>query len=169
MEKEWIPIIGTLLGVLVGGFISSFTKWIELRHQIKQEDRKLIISKLEQLHEVLSEYLSICNNNSIKIVKIKHEGITLDALDQWNEELQKPLPKIFTLYNLYASELKNKQFELIDNITEFSETAFKYTQNQSDSLSVQKSLIKTQSTLRNLMDDVQKKLLEHIKVKKMIT
>lgn len=158
MEKEWVPIIGTLLGVLVGGFISSFTKWIELSHQRKQEDRKLIRSKLEQLHETLSEYLSVCGSSSINIVKIKHEGITPTTLAQWSEELQKPIPKLFTLYHLYAPEIMSKYFELVNDVSELSDVALKYSQNQYDHSSVQKSLFKTQSTLRDLMDDVQKKL-----------
>ena len=65
MDKDWIPVItaliivfGTLSGVVIGGGISSFIKWFEINNQKDLETKKLKLTKLEELYQLLSVHSS---------------------------------------------------------------------------------------------------------------
>lgn len=67
MEKEWITALVGLGGVLVGGVIASFAKWLELRHLNKIQKNSARFARLEQLHlsigtivELTSTYYVAC-------------------------------------------------------------------------------------------------------------
>lgn len=47
--KDWMLIIGPLVGVVIGGMITSIGKYLELRSQKKLEVNKLKIQKIEEL------------------------------------------------------------------------------------------------------------------------
>ena len=53
-DKLIIPI-GTLAGVIVGGFITSLTIYFQLKSQNTRETKKLKLSKLETAHEEISK------------------------------------------------------------------------------------------------------------------
>src|SRR5262245_55859808 len=53
LMTEWIPVIATLAGTVVGGIISYFAKLSTLAKQEKSERRSIILSKLEETHQVV--------------------------------------------------------------------------------------------------------------------
>lgn len=58
IEKEWITLIGTLSGVIVGGVITNIVKFFEIRYQKNQDNLKIKLAKIEDLHQMLSDYVA---------------------------------------------------------------------------------------------------------------
>jgi Na+/phosphate symporter len=111
MYKEWIPVIAALLGVIVGGAVTSFIKWFELRHQIKLEERKLMLTKLEELHREISSISSSFQNYNAQVFKIIL-GDEIAGIEQRMTDVANSLIKIGTLLYIYAPDLKTKWHEL---------------------------------------------------------
>lgn len=104
MEKEWIAIIGTLAGVLFGGAISSVSKLFELRHQSRQDDKKLLLSKLEELHERILDFTLHCTGYSFGVLQLTDSEISLEKYLLVANNLLLPMPKITSMVRLYAPE-----------------------------------------------------------------
>ena len=49
---HWIPVIATLLGILLGGIISTVTTLVALNREEQIKKRALVLDKLELTHEV---------------------------------------------------------------------------------------------------------------------
>jgi hypothetical protein len=64
--KDWFLVVGPLMGVLIGGAISSFAKFLELRALAHFELNKLRINKIEEL----SYELGILKNTISKCAEI---------------------------------------------------------------------------------------------------
>ena len=56
--KEWIGVIGTLSGAIVGGVIAFIVSARQISHQRRLERQKRLIEKFEQIHEVFGEVSS---------------------------------------------------------------------------------------------------------------
>jgi hypothetical protein len=52
----WLGIIGVIIGALLGGGIAWFNSKFQLRHQAEMDRKKFLLSKLEEIHELLSDY-----------------------------------------------------------------------------------------------------------------
>ena len=55
--KDWLLIIGPLVGVLIGGLITSVIRIIELYHARKEERTKLLINRLEDLFHAITQQI----------------------------------------------------------------------------------------------------------------
>ncbi len=109
-------IIGVLVGssiTLVVSLITSYFNRSNLKLQLKQQDRTLTISKLETLYEMI---LQLQLNGLTFVNKTQdyfgdNQKNPKDKLywQKWDEIfliLANPLPKIITLADIYAFELK---------------------------------------------------------------
>jgi hypothetical protein len=54
--REWLKEFQGLLGVVVGALLGWLTSRYQLRYQVSRDRKKLILEKLEELHELLSKY-----------------------------------------------------------------------------------------------------------------
>jgi hypothetical protein len=108
MEKEWIPVISTLIGVLIGGGITSFAKYLELKHQRKQEHKKLILEKLENLHILVNHHIIEVAEYSKGVIQLEIESDKLSKYHQMSSLLLTPIAKIDTPLMLYAHTLKDR-------------------------------------------------------------
>src|SRR5687768_3816376 len=75
IEKEWIPLIGaflavtgTIVGIILGGSITSIGKWLELRHQSRLSEQSLFRAKLERCHQLIGEHLGIVTDVQSSII-----------------------------------------------------------------------------------------------------
>lgn len=53
--KDWIGVLGTLGGAIVGGVIAFYMSSRQQSHQLQLEREKRLIEKFEQIHEVFGE------------------------------------------------------------------------------------------------------------------
>lgn len=132
IEKEWITLIGTISGVLAGGGITSFVKYFELKHQRKQENRKILLTKLEELHQSISNFVSILPEYGYEVL-LSNEHAQPMSPAKYTEivaKIYKPLSQPNTLLHIYAPELTGKWKELSDSIQQLHQCGFSYVQNQ---------------------------------------
>src|SRR5205823_3509102 len=54
--NTWIAIVAALAGAIVGGGIAFLNSFFQLRHQRVRERNRLLLSKLEEIHRVLSQF-----------------------------------------------------------------------------------------------------------------
>jgi hypothetical protein len=137
MEKEWIPVIATLLGVSLGSVITWFIKWFELRHQRTQEHNKLMLPKLEQLYENILDFQRATNEYYVIVRRIAGNPITPEQIREDAINLLKPLNKINALLDLYARDLA-PQFESVTAVTKgfikYSQSCLKIETDNLDTL-----------------------------------
>src|SRR5689334_417684 len=99
--SQWITIIGSLLGVAVGGGLA----WLNSRYQFLRQDerdrKRFILSKLEELHELISEYRQAYNSATAD------RFATATGADSWYAKDGRPLPieKLRMLVGFYAEDL----------------------------------------------------------------
>jgi len=63
---SWIGMIGTVLGIILGGGIALFGTYIQISHQRQLERKKRLLEKYEGIHELLGkivDYISIWATN----------------------------------------------------------------------------------------------------------
>lgn len=113
--KEWIGIIGTVSGVILGGGITWFLGNRQREHDVNKEKRTLLLSKYEELHTLLGE-LQDCV--SILTTQILSEAVTGSKFDSKAIKKRMPTEKIAMLIQFYVPELE-KDHEYIKKQTNF--------------------------------------------------
>ncbi len=61
-------IIGTLLGILLGGYMTWFLGSEQRKHDRSKENRVLLLSKYEELHELLGQVNGCVTSLAMQIV-----------------------------------------------------------------------------------------------------
>lgn len=84
--NAWIGSISALLGIMLGGLISWLITRQQLRHQELRERNKTVLSKLEELHQLLGDY-------AISLFAIISVQIESEA-DQLRSLLKNTFPKV---------------------------------------------------------------------------
>lgn len=113
MEKEWIPVVATLLGVIVGGLITSVVKVIELRHQKNQA----ILGKLELLHEAVFELDKANFEYTNVVLRLEDQTLTAEQVHQTTIILIEPISKINTLISFYSPHLESIKEDLFNELS----------------------------------------------------
>jgi gas vesicle protein len=103
MNKDIMAVVGALVGVIVGGLITLFATYLQLRSESKQRMKERKIKAFEEIHG----YLSILDHEAgyafLQILdKIKH-GNPINS-----EEMNKlPWQELEMRIGFYAPELEN--------------------------------------------------------------
>jgi RNAse (barnase) inhibitor barstar len=120
-------VVGTLLGVLVGGWITTRTKRIELEFQAERERTKLILGKIEHIYTKASEYLITTTRFNDVLIELrnKSEFTKKEFIFPILEDFR-TITEIDTLVRLYTPELEKNWDSVTDEINKFHEIAFKY-------------------------------------------
>jgi hypothetical protein len=108
--KDWFLVLGPLLGVLVGGGISSIAKYLELRTVRRFELDKLRINKIEELCLELGNLkncVSKCGEIAQTAVYEGKRGKEVqDAYVPYYEKISKSIETIRVLQANYAKAAK---------------------------------------------------------------
>ena len=80
--NAWVGFIGMVVGTLLGGGIAWFNSRFQLRHQTEQDRKKFVLSKLEEIHELLSDY------------KRSYQMLTAEMLKRFASEDFAELPEL---------------------------------------------------------------------------
>ncbi len=173
MEKEWVTAIAALIGVIIGGTITSFAKWLELRFLKANERRKLILSKLEELHKQVSQFLVSSGEYAGGVIKLRvvSDETTKSTLEGYSNLLNNfliQLAPIGTLVKIYAPELNEHWNKLTDVTNEFHQMCGEYLTNRNIANEVlQANFDKFINEARNFLDEVEKLSVEYTKIKKL--
>jgi hypothetical protein len=99
--SPWITVFSTVVGVLLGGGLAWFNSRFQLRYQENRDRKKLILSKLEELYEVISQFRLAYRALS------KDHMTNLPAGEPMGEIDVPPLPteRLQMLVGIYAPEL----------------------------------------------------------------
>ncbi len=54
--NAWIGIIGTVIGTFLGGGLAWLNSKFQMRSQTEKDRKKLMLQKMEEIHELLSDY-----------------------------------------------------------------------------------------------------------------
>lgn len=98
----WIGVIGTILGTLVGGGLALLNTHLQFRHQVRRERQKLLLSKLEELHVVLSAFRKSYKTSTVDQVQ---KSLGADPSRRTEDEISVPIERLQLLVSFYTPEL----------------------------------------------------------------
>ena len=108
-------IIGTIVGVILGGLVTWFHGKEQRKHDINKEKRELLLSKYEELHTLLCTFEDCVSSMVVQIIA----EATLDSkLDPKAIKKRIPTEKMAMLIEFYIPDLKNDH-EYIKKQTKF--------------------------------------------------
>jgi hypothetical protein len=100
--NAWIGIIGTVIGTIIGGGLAWLNMKFQLQIQEERERKKLLLGKLEEIHELLSKY-----KHSFTMATMEHLRATFTSESKLFENLPPvPAERLRMLIGFYAPELK---------------------------------------------------------------
>lgn len=100
--SAWIGIIGTVIGTVVGGGLALLNAHLQTRRQAREDRRKLILAKLEELHETISHFKQAERQLFIQVVTKSNNA---DLKQQLIERRYSAHERIQMLVGFYAPEL----------------------------------------------------------------
>lgn len=115
--NSWIGIIGAIVGVLVGGGLS----WLNSRFQLKQQEikdrKKLLLGKLEELYEIVSQINQTYSELTSEQLKIVSDRLEFNIPNS----PKIPTDRLNMLVDFYAIELKSTRLRLTKCCEEYGE------------------------------------------------
>lgn len=131
MSKEWITVVAALFGVILGGLIAALAKRLEMNYQIRYEQRKLILGKIEQLHNEASTLL----HTYIKFLNVLIQMKTLHGfeVERYNEQLElltKSKISTSSLVYIYTPNLRDSWEQVLDQAKIFDDYTKTYFEDQ---------------------------------------
>lgn len=124
--SAWIGIIGTVIGAIVGGGLTLLNAHLQTRRQVQQERRKLILLKLEELHEAISLFRRE-HKELLLLVLTMPEGPNTENSQQSNERRNLSVERIAMLVGFYAPELSKYLEKIMKETIRHMETVVTYT------------------------------------------
>lgn len=106
--NSWIGIIGTILGVLIGGGVSWLNSRFQLRQQETKDRKNLLLGKLEEMYGIVSQINQIYSELTSEQLKIVSDRLEFRVPNSPNI----PIDKLNMLVDFYAFELKSTLLRL---------------------------------------------------------
>jgi hypothetical protein len=121
----WIGIIGTVIGALVGGGLALLNAHLQTRRQVDQDRRKLILSKLEELHEAISHFRHE-SRETLLLVMAMPTGSNAEGVQQSKERRNLSLERIEMLAGFYAPELSEQLLNTLQKTVSYMDAVVTY-------------------------------------------
>jgi hypothetical protein len=129
MEKEWIVLISSLSGIIVGSASTYFLKKVEYNYQELRDDKKLKLEKLELIHELVFSISNKINSHFVnsRILRMKLKSIqdpqalveTAQMRLTIDLDLFAHIFKMGALVDVYADEFSKENADLLMLTQEF--------------------------------------------------
>jgi hypothetical protein len=100
----WIGVVAALVGAIVGGSIAIINTRFQLREQRLREKNKLFLSKMEEIHEALSQFKDAYKAAFGERLLTAYDANTPEKNEKNLPKV--PIEKIQMLVGFYAPELK---------------------------------------------------------------
>jgi hypothetical protein len=136
----------TLLGALANGSINRRNLFAQLHHQQSKEERNRRLDKLENLHELVTEYINSTHTFVTGVLELRHFNKVNEGLAEVSNRLLHPFSKIDSKLKIYAPELEPKWTNLGKNVRQILTVAEEYFTQPS----------RSDSELHNLHDKLNK-------------
>ncbi len=114
MANEWIGVIGTLIGVAVGGGITYFVTQLQIEHTEKIERSRRQLAKLEATHELFSKVSKLTGFMHMDVVANLTHGIKIEFKDD-----KIPLDALQMHTDMYIPEVSSKAHDITEQFMEF--------------------------------------------------
>jgi hypothetical protein len=101
--EEWMGIVGTILGVILGGLVTWLLGNEQRKHERNKEKRELLLLKYEELHTLLGHIQGCVNTMVMQIVS---EAALDSKFDPKAIRSEMPREKVTMLIDFYVPELK---------------------------------------------------------------
>lgn len=121
-----IPLVGViaaLAGAIVGGSIAFLNSRLQLREQRKRERNKLILSKLEEIHQALSQFRDSYNAQSLDRILTTQNVETPQQVKEGTAKV--PIERLQMLIGFYAPELSDHLKMLEQSRKEYGDVLIK--------------------------------------------
>jgi hypothetical protein len=148
----WILIIGTLVGTLLGGLIGLVNTRMQSKIQIKRERERLILGKLEELHQVVSQFKQAYWD--LFLMASSHAAV--EALIKQHSAI--PTEKLEMLVGFYAPELSTS-FESIKSLSgEYDKALAQFINWQEKDEETRQSVLSEAARLKEKLDQTCEKV-----------
>lgn len=164
MEKEWIPVIATLSGVLVTGLIAIGLKVTDYIYQSRREDRKQLLLKFEALYQDIYELPTLLTNYGMSITDFEafksESGAEkfVEITRFTNTSVLNSITKIGSLIKLYAPEFMDDHAKILQAIMNVNAKSSDYIRNPN-----LQAFLEVQRHAQQACSDLQNKMEEKIK------
>ena len=111
----WIGIIGTIVGALLAGTAAWLNSRFQLRRQEERDRKKLVLSKIEELYEIVSQF----KHSYVVLTTSQLTSLAERRPLNQSEVPPVPLEKLHMLVGIYAPELEFKLEQLMKRREEF--------------------------------------------------
>jgi hypothetical protein len=98
----WVGVVAALVGAIVGGGIAVLNSSLHWREQRSRERKRLLLSKLEELHEVLSQFKEAYRAPLHERILSTHD---VDTMEHMKSLSQVPIERLRMLVGFYASTI----------------------------------------------------------------
>ncbi len=118
--KDILLFLGPLLGILIGGGVTTVVKWMELRQHWKFERRRIRVDRLETLHAALNDIIREVSRQPEQLSKIRHNVDVSKRQAEYTavtDDLLKKLAMIDSISSLYAPKLRPNVTEMMSRWT----------------------------------------------------
>jgi len=113
MMNAWIGIIGTVIGTFIGGGAAWLNSRFQLRHQTERDRKTFMLQKLEEIHQLLSQY-----KHSYKMLTTEFLRTFASGQQEFGEVEPIPSERLKMLIGFYAPDLATH----LNNIEEEGES-----------------------------------------------
>jgi hypothetical protein len=148
LDSQSIPIItavistvGALAGVLVGGLITTVVKLLELRQTDRNNERRLIVERLEELHRLIRERSSLIAEVSQDLIKASASKLDrfnrADVLRSISGSFQNSESEITQIAFIYCPDLIQSCTNLVNHQTAFLKFAGQVLESESMPLEIE--------------------------------
>lgn len=147
----------TILGALVNGYISRKNLFAQLQHQQRKEEINRRLEKLENLHELISDYIVSTYSYVSGVLLLRHSGKVVEGFTNVSDHLLHPLPKISSKLKIYAPELEKCWIDLAKTARQLFIVASDYlTQPNKNDSEIHKLNETINKNCQNLMKEIVK-------------
>lgn len=142
----WILIAGTLVGTLLGGLLGLVNTKVQLKTQINRDRERLVLGKLEELHQVLSQFKQAYAD--LSFMAGSHAAIE----EMIKQHSSIPTEKLNMLVGFYAPELSSK-LEAVEQLSrEYDNALAQFIQWDEKDEETKKKTLSTATDLKQRLD-----------------
>jgi len=142
----WILIVGTLVGTLLGGVLGLLNTRLQLKTTYGRERQRLILGKLEELHQVLSQFKQAYAELSL----MAGTNAAVEALIKQHASI--PKEKLTMLVGFYAPELSPQVEGIVKLSREYDEALAQFIRWEEKDEETKKHILSSAADLMRKLD-----------------